>query len=123
MGNWYYNKGGDIEVNVVNYPNLRQISFGDYCFRNARILELTGLNALQGVAIGLNSFTGIGIHTSLRIVNCNSLSSIQISDASFADFHSIELRGLPSLVSIVMGERCFSSTKELEISGYHSCDN
>lgn len=123
MGNGYYNKGGDIEVNVVNYPNLRQISFGDDCFRNARILELIGLNALQGVAIGLNSFTGNEIHTSLRIVNCNSLSSIQISDASFADFHSIELRGLPSLVSIVMGERCFSSTKELEISGYHSCDN
>ena len=121
IGNGLFWSVNRLELN--NLTSLQILYIGNGCFGKVRVFELDGLSELESVVIGENSFTGNGIHTSLRILNCNSLSSIQISDASFANFQSIELRGLPSLVSIVMGERCFSSTQELEISGYHSCDN
>lgn len=105
------------EFVLISLPKLKTIDIGSGSFGVTRTFRLENLKELQSIMIGANSFVARGLHSLLRIANCKSLISIQFSDRSFSDYQSIELRGLPSLQSIVMGESCFSSTHILSLSG------
>ncbi|KAK8790150.1 hypothetical protein WA588_000318 [Blastocystis sp. NMH] len=74
---------------------LRRIVIGYHCFERTRLCEISGLSELEIIEIGNNSFS------------CCKLQSIQVAEYSFSDYHSLELRNLPSLQSIQMGEWCF----------------
>ena len=90
--------------------SLKRIAIGNKCFGKVRVFELDGLDELESVEIGKESFRISGDERndgSCRIVNCPKLKSIQIGDESFSDCHSFELNNLPSLQSIYMGEWCF----------------
>ena len=95
--------------------NLRRIEVGNNTFGNVRVFELNGLNELESVVIGQKSFTYAKTDSvvnsstrtdgSYRILNCPKLTSIQIGDYSFSDYHqSFELHNLPSLQSIEFGK-------------------
>ena len=109
------------EFVLVALPKLKTIVIGPNSFGITRIFQLENLKELRSVVIGSNSFIANGLQGTMHIVNCNSLASIHFGDGSFEGYPSIELRGLPSLVSIVMGERCFSLTRELVITGCGVC--
>ena len=72
--------------------------------------KIDGLNRLKTIKIGKNSFTqekndyGNDESKSFRILNCESLESIQIGEYSFSDFGGdFELKNLPQLQSIQIG--------------------
>ena len=109
------------EFVLVALPKLKTIDIGPNNFGITRVFHLENLKELRSVVIGSNSFIANGLQGTMHIVNCNSLASIHFGDGSFEGYPSIELRGLPSLVSIVMGEQCFSLTRELVITGCGVC--
>ena len=84
------------------------------------MFELDGLNELESVVIGQQSFR-IGSFErndgSYRIVNCPKLKSIQIGHHSFGDYHSFELNNLPSLQSIDIGGWCFRWAPSFSLTG------
>ena len=108
----------ETELILKRLPMLKSIVIGDGCFGIVRVFELDGLNELESVVIGKESFKmsddertdGSG-----RIVNCPKLKSIQIGYESFLDYHSFELNNLPSLQSIDMDKYCFFWTPSFSL--------
>ena len=107
--------------------SLKRMVIGDGCFERVRLFELDGLNELESVVIGKESFTltksDVG-HWSkertdgaYRIVNCPKLKSLQCGDYSFKDYHSFELNNLPSLQSIDIGWDCFFYAPSFSLTG------
>ena len=119
------------EVKSLVFPvflnSLKRIDIGDDSFGNVRALTLTGLTRLERVRIGKRSFTHCRVNTemfverefdgALEIISCPSLQSIEIDDFSFADFHLIDLKDLPSLQFIFFGSYCFHWSFTLSLAG------
>ena len=90
--------------------SLKRIVIGDRCFGKVRVVELDGLDELESVVIGRESFmisSSERSDGSCRIMNCSKLKSIQIGYKAFEDYYSFELNNLPSLQSIDIGDWCF----------------
>ena len=75
-----------------------------------RTFKIDGLDRLKTIKIGKNSFTQKknsyenDKSKTFRILNCESLESIQIGEYSFSDFGGdFELKNLPQLQSIQIG--------------------
>lgn len=100
--------------------SLQFLEIGDSCFINVVTFELNGLNRLEKVIIGKDSFTLIDTsdydndnnslsnannkYRSFHIVNCFSLVSISIDQFSFCDYAGqFELRNLPNLRKVDIG--------------------
>ena len=100
--------------------SLKRIVIGNECFGKVRVFELDGLDELESVEIGQDSFRISDKERNdgdYRIVNCPKLKSIQIGYHSFYDYHSFELNNLPSLQSIDIGENCFYWTPSFSLTG------
>ena len=111
------------ELVIKSLPHLKEIEIGDNSFGGAYIFSLENLKVLQTVTIGsrcfsMSSNTQQQANGSARIVNCNSLVSIDFRDRSFQSYQFLELTGLPSLRSIKMGMDCFSYVQNLVIKGW-----
>ena len=90
---------------------LEELIIGDDSFENVNEFIINGLNELKSLKIGMNSFTkkknssGNDESRSFSILNCNELESIEIGEFSFSDYGGgFELRNLPKLLSIKIGE-------------------
>ena len=121
--NWSFNNELNmIGLNLNRFLIMESIEIGDDCFGSIQRFEIDGLNRLQSLKIGDNSFTQVkmvdlkydwdGSYTKCRnesksfhILNCESLKVIEIGRCSFADFGGeFELRNLDNLESIKIGE-------------------
>ena len=121
--NWSLNNELNmIELNLNRFVNLESIEVGNDCFGSIQRFEIEGLNRLQRLKIGDNSFTQVksidilkdfsssiskcrNESKSFHILNCESLKMIEIGRYSFADFGGkFELRNLDNLESIKIGE-------------------
>ena len=89
---------------------LKRIEIGYKCFQHVREFVIDGLESLESVMIGEDSFRidiwerNDGI---CRITNCPNLRQLEIGNHSFEDFNSFELSNVNSLQSINFGDRCF----------------
>ena len=107
--------------------SLKRIVIREGCFRMVRVFELNGLDELESVVIGSESFTYAKTDEEIwnsersdgdyRIVNCPKLKSIQIGYEAFQDYHSFELSNLPSLQSIDIGGWCFRWAPSFSLTG------
>ena len=111
-----------IELNLNRFVNLKSIVIGNNCFGSIQRFEIEGLNRLQSLKIGDNSFTHVksidilkdfsssiskcrNESKSFHILNCEFLKVIEIGVCSFADFGGeFELRNLDNLESIKIGD-------------------
>ena len=110
-----------IELNLNRFVNLESIEIGNNCFGSIQRFEIEGLNRLQSLKIGDNSFTQFKLNDfkndwdgsiskcrneskSFHILNCELLKVIEIGCHSFCDFGGeFELRNLDNLESIKIG--------------------
>ena len=121
--NWSFNNELNMnELNLNRFENLESIVIGDDCFGSIQIFQIEGLNRLQSLKIGHNSFTQVKSNDfkndwdgsiskcrneskSFHILNCESLKVIEIGCCSFCDFGGeFELRDLENLESIKIGK-------------------
>ena len=120
---WSYNNELNLnELNLNRFVNVESIIIGNECFGTVQTFKIEGLNRLQRLKIGHNSFTQLKSNDfkndlagslskcryeskSFHILNCESLKVIEIGQCSFADFGGeFELRNLDNLESIKIGE-------------------
>ena len=120
--NWSLNNELNmIELNLNRFVNLESIEVGNNCFGSIETFQIEGLNRLQRLKIGDNSFTQVksidilkdfsssiskcrNESKSFHILNCELLKVIEIGCHSFADFGGeFELRNLDNLESIKIG--------------------
>ena len=89
---------------------LKSIEIGDECFENVNEVKLIGLNELERVVIGKNSFTkeknnyGNDPNRHFYLKNCERLRELKIGRDSFSDYSVCEIENLPSLEVIEMRE-------------------
>ena len=95
---------------ILNCESLECIEIDNECFGSYHEFLIDGLNRLKTIKIGENSFTyysngnNCDKSKSFRILNCESLESIQIGRYGFNDFGGeFELKNLPQLQSIQIG--------------------
>ena len=118
-----YDSFGNTEsMNLSNLISLESIIIGENCFRQVKSFELNGLNKLKSLRIGNKPYTQntYGSHSfyettsdlkcdeskSFHILNCESLTSIEIGSYCFSDFNGVfKLEHLNSLRSITIGTR------------------
>ena len=97
---------------VLSFSNLRVFEVGDYSFAFVDEVKLIGLDQLERVVIGENSFTkkknsdypenNPNRHFYLK--NCERLRELKIGRYSFSDYSVCEIENVPSLEMIEMGE-------------------
>ena len=92
--------------------DLRVLQVGNECFENVKEVKLIGLNRLERVVIGKNSFTkwrnegpeSIDPDRHFNLKNCERLRELKIGCFSFSDYTVCEIDSLPSLEVIEMGK-------------------
>ena len=95
------------------FPQLKSIEIGDECFENVNEVKLIGLNQLERVVIGKNSFTKIKIKNiypeynpdrHFYLKDCERVRELKMGYRSFSDYSVCEIENVPSLEVIEMGD-------------------
>ena len=114
------------------YPKLKTLKIGSESFEFIEELKLIGLNELESVEIGKNSFTqaqygwGNDPNRHFYLKNCPKLKSLKIDGYSFSDFTVCEIENVPALETVEIGElnqrsyNFFSASLELKSILIHS---
>ena len=91
--------------------HLRLLEVGDKCFKNVKEVKLIGMNRLERVVIGMNSFTKnkdeyLKYDTTRHfyLKNCERVRELKIGRGSFLFYSMCEIENLSSLEMIEMGE-------------------
>ena len=122
-------------LDLRRFTNVRRIVIGHDAFMYVNVFNITGLNELESVEIGVNSFTqqknGVNIipypdhHFYLK--NCPKLKSLKIGRFSFSDYTVCEIENVDALETITMGDLgivssnfFYASTLELKSILIHS---
>ena len=103
------------------FSNLKVFEVGDYSFSFVDEVKLIGLDRLERVVIGMNSFTkqknrewpSYNPNRHFYLKNCERLRELKIGCYSFSDYSVCEIENVPSLEVIEMGE--------LDIDSYSFC--
>ena len=97
-------------LDLSSISNLKVFEVGDYSFSFVEEVKLIGLNQLERVVIGENSFTkeknsrGYDPNRRFYLKDCERLREWEIGRYSFSDYSVCEIENLPSLEVIEMGE-------------------
>ena len=91
--------------------SLRLLEVGDDCFENVEEVKLIGLNQLEKVVIGKNSFTkkknrcpSYDASRRFYLKNCERVRELKMGPYSFSDYSVCEIENVPSLEVIEMGD-------------------
>ena len=118
-----YNSPDYDSVFIPQLSKLKRMIIGNNCFVNTTRFIVDGLNELELVKIGKRCFMLEGITTGEArkgsecvIVNCPKLHQIQIGADSFLCYVKMELKNLPSLQSLNLGN-CSFNLESFELKG------
>ena len=107
-------------LDLSSYVSLKVFEVGDDCFENVKEVKLIGLNQLEKVVIGKNSFTkkknsyGNDPNRHFYLKNCEKVRELKMGRFSFSDYAVCEIENVPSLEVIEVGE--------LNEDSYNFCD-
>lgn len=104
------------EMALDRFILLKELWICDNSLNGLSELRVVGLNRLERVVVGSNSFRRAGTSNALRVRECPSLKSVVIGDDSFAGFDVIEIASVPVLEEVQIGANCFA-TASFELKG------
>ena len=97
-------------LDFTRFKRLKKIVIGNECFTYVEEVKLIGMNELESVEIGMNSFTqhkndyGNDPNRHFYLKNCPKLKSLKMGRYSFSDYSVIEIENVDALEVIEMGE-------------------
>ena len=99
-----------LDLSELRY--LRHIEIGNECFENVNEVKVIGLNNLESVVIGMNSFTKFkntwrvtsDPNRHFYLKNCPKLKSLKMGRYSFSDYTVCEIENVDALEVIEMGD-------------------
>ena len=97
-------------LDVSGLKWLKSIEIVDECFENVNEVKLIGLNELEIVVIGRNSFTkkknggGNDPNRHFYLKDCERVRELKMGRYTFSDYSVCEIENVPSLEVIEMGE-------------------
>ena len=124
FGNSYY-----LVFKISHYPYLQRIEIGSESLVTVNTFTINRLNRLKTLKIGDYSFyqedndysyNKEDHSRSFRILNCESLESIEIGQYSFRKYGEFELKSLPQLQSIQIGKLANFSTHDTQSRNFYS---
>ena len=99
-------------LDLSSFSNLKEFEVGDYSCTFVNEVKMIGLNRLESVVIGENSFTkkrnsdypenNSNRHFYLK--NCERLRELKMGRYSFIDYSVCEIENVPSLEMIEIGD-------------------
>ena len=100
------------ELDLSGFVNLRELKVGNECFMYVEEVKLIGLNNLESVEIGMNSFTKFkntwqitsDPNRHFYLKNCPKLKSLKMGRYSFSDYTVCEIENVDALEVIEMGD-------------------
>ena len=104
------NESGITAIDFTPCERLRELRVGDECFKNVNELKLVGLNALESVVIGENSFSKQDCFASedpsrrFYLKNCPALKELKMGYGSFSDYSVCEIESVDALEVVEMGD-------------------
>ena len=103
--------------NILDFSDcqhLRELSIGNDCFENVKVVRFVGMDELESVMIGDNSFTKIkdieGANVQpdpirhFYLKSCPKMKSLNIGHYSFLDYSICEIESVDALETIQIGE-------------------
>ena len=106
---------------------LKQIVIEDECYVNNHSFDINGLNSLESIEIGSDSFMDLISYENdekslpssgtFRVVNCPNLHTICFGVSSFRGCPEFVVSNLPSLQSLTMSGSNFCKGQSLSLSG------
>ena len=98
------------------------MEIGDGSYMYVKVLNITGLNELESVEIGMNSFRRDRKEGSFSLKNCPKLKSLKMDRYSFSNYTVIEIENVDALEVIEMryGNFYYASALELKSILIHS---
>ena len=97
-------------LDLTRFASLRVFEVGCYSFSYVKEVKLIGLNQLERVMIGENSFTkhkndcSYSPNRHFYVKDCERLRELKMGCYSFSDYSVCEIENVPSLEVIEMGE-------------------
>ena len=98
------------ELDLSGFVNLRELKVGNECFMYVNEVKLIGLNKLESVEIGMNSFTQHRNNVEndpnrqFYLKNCPKLKELKMGRYSFSDYTVCEIENVDALEVIEMGD-------------------
>ena len=97
-------------LDLTRFTGVRRIVIGHDAFMYVEEVKMIGLNELESVEIGMNSFTqhkndyGEDRNRHFYLNNCPKLKSLKMDRYSFSDYSVIEIENVNALEVIEIGE-------------------
>ena len=97
-----------LDLSELRY--LRRIEIGSACFENVNEVKMIGLNNLESVVIGMNSFRKSMFsitsdpNSHFYLKNCPKLKSLKMGHHSFSDYSVIQIENVNALEEIEIGD-------------------
>lgn len=121
MGRSYYGINiTELKLNGLN--RLKRFETEPSPFSKVEMVDIDGMNELESIHFsnqGRSDYTHSGPYSdesSMRIVNCCKLKSVIIDLHYCTGYRFFELRNLPSLESLKIGESCFCHVSSLSLT-------
>ena len=97
-------------LDLSSFVNLKVFEVGDYSFAYVNEVKLIGLQALERVVIGRNSFTknknwyDNDLNRHFYLKDCPQVKELKMGRYSFSDFSVCDIDNVASLEVIEMGD-------------------
>lgn len=102
-------------IDLGKFRRLKNLTIDDNAFGDVEEVKLEGLEDLERVIIGNNTFRGRNGTFVMR--DCPSLRQLVIGDSSFTEYNEFSISETPSLEEITIGDNCFGNVEEVNIVG------
>ena len=96
-------------LDLTRFTQLRSLEIGDHCLSYVNEVKMIGLNELESVEIGMNSFTkkknwyGNDPNRHFYLKDCPKLKSLKMGRFSFNDYTLCVIEDMDALEVIEMG--------------------
>ena len=111
---------------LSGFSKLKRLEIGNDCFTYVEEVKLIGLNELESVVIGMNSFAknkksdGYDPNGQFYLKDCPKLKSLKMGRYSFMDYTVCAIENVDALEVIEMGDLeymtgCFCRASTLEL--------